>query len=260
MRVAYITLSREGALLIPQLRREFGEIDCYLHEAVAALASARSFAHITELTHEIFSRYEALIYAAPCGVIVRALAGCVVSKLTDPAVVVLDVGARWTVSLLSGHEGGANDLAIRIGNLFDAEPIVTTTTEAVKDLIVGIGCRRGTASNSIIDAVEQALTSIDMPITHVRLLASASVKHDEAGLLEAANQLEIPLRFISMEQIRQCPYVTAQSEFVQKSVGVPAVAEPVALLAGRRTSLILPKTIYNSVTIAIAKESCTSLE
>jgi cobalt-precorrin 5A hydrolase len=260
MRIAYITLSREGASLIPQLKRDFGEIDCYLHNDIAAPESSHGFAHITELTHEIFPRYQALIYAAPCGVVVRALAGCVASKLTDPAVVVLDVGARWAVSLLSGHEGGANDLAIRIANLFDAEPIVTTTTEAVKNLIVGVGCRRDISSSYIIDAVQQALASIDMPITRVRLIASASIKHDETGLLKAAKLLNIPMRFISMEQIRQCPYVTTQSEFVQRSVGVPAVAEPVALLAGRRTSLILPKTIYSSVTVAIARENCMSLE
>src|ERR1039457_6712818 len=111
MRTAFITLSREGVLLIPQFKREFGEIDCYLHEAIEEAENCQSFAHISELTQKIFPHYQALIYAAPCGVVVRSLSGCMVSKLTDPAVVVLDVGARWAVSLLSGHEGGANDLA-----------------------------------------------------------------------------------------------------------------------------------------------------
>ncbi len=260
MKTAFITLSREGSQLIPHFKREFGDIDCYLHKNVAAIGNSQSFAHISELTHEIFPLYRALIYAAPCGVVVRSLAGCVASKLTDPAVVALDVGARWVISLLSGHEGGANNLALRIANLFDAEAIVTTTTEAVKTLIVGIGCRRAIACNRIVDAVEQALARVDMPLSSVRLLASAGVKSDEAGLLEAAAQLHLPLRFISMEQIRQCTYAISQSDFVQKSVGVPAVAEPVALLAGRRTSLLLPKTIFSGVTVAIARENCTSLE
>jgi len=260
MKTAFITLSHEGASLIPQLKQEFGEIDCYLHETVVAVENCRSFAHIADLTREVFPRYRALIYAAPCGVVVRSLAGCFVSKLADPGIVVLDVGARWAVSLLSGHEGGANDLAIRIANLFDAEAVVTTTTEAVKNLIVGVGCRRGVTRSQIVEAIEQALARVEMPLARVRLLASASVKQHEAGLLEAAAQLNLPLRFISMEQIRQCPYDLSQSDFVQKSVGVPAVAEPVALLAGRRTKLILPKTIFNSVTVAIARENCTSLE
>jgi cobalt-precorrin 5A hydrolase len=258
MRAAFITLSSEGASLIPRLRQEFGEIDCYLHDAVV-VENCESFSHIAELTHQIFSRYGALIYAAPCGVVVRSLALCVDSKLTDPAVVVLDVGARWAVSLLSGHEGGANDLAIRIANVFDAEPVITTTTEATKNLIVGIGCRRGIACDKIVDAVQQSLAHLKKPISQVRLLASASVKQDEGGLLEAASQLNIPLRFISMEQIQQCQYITSQSDFVLKSVGVPAVAEPTALLAGRRTRLLLPKTTYSGITVAIAQENCTWL-
>lgn len=260
MTAAFITLSREGASLIPRLRQELGEIDCYLHDAVAEVENCQSFTHIIELTHEIFPRYRALIYAAPCGVVVRSLAGCVASKLTDPAVVVLDVGARWAVSLLSGHEGGANDLAIRVANIFDAEAVLTTTTDAMKDLIVGIGCRRGVACDQIIDSVRRSLVLIDKPLSHVRLLASASVKRDEPGLFEAAVQLKIPLRFISMEQIQQCPYAISQSEFVQKSIGVPAVAEPAALLAGRRTKLLLRKTTYKGITVAIAQENCTSLE
>lgn len=260
MKAAFITLSREGAALIPGLKQELGEMDCYVHEAVAGMENCESFSRIAELTSEIFPRYQALIYAAPCGVVVRSLDGCLASKLSDPAVVVLDVGARWAISLLSGHEGGANDLAIRVANVFDAEAIITTTTEAVKDLIIGIGCRRGIPCDRIVDAVQQSLALVNMTLSRVRLLASASVKRDEAGLLEAAAQLKIPLRFILMEQIQQCSYVISKSDFVQESVGVPAVAEPTALLAGRRTKLILQRTTYNGITVAIARENCTSLE
>jgi cobalt-precorrin 5A hydrolase len=218
-----------------------------------------SFAHVAELTRRIFSKYRALIYAAPCGIVVRSLDGCVISKLTDPAVLVMDVRARWVISLLSGHEGGANTLAMRLANIFDAEPIVTTTTEAEKDLIVGIGCRRGVECARIMDAVRESLKRVEMPETRIRLLASASVKSDEAGLLRAAEEFGIPIRFISMEQIRQCPFAVVRSEFVHKSIGVSAVAEPSALLAGRRTRLILPKTIYSSITVAIALESSSLL-
>jgi cobalt-precorrin 5A hydrolase len=42
---------------------------------------------------------------------------------------------------------------------------------------------------------------------------------------------------------------------VQEKVNLPAVAEPAALLAGRRTRLLLPKTVYHGVTVAIARES-----
>lgn len=256
MKTAYITLSPEGAALIPALEREFGEIDCFVYEAVAELAPrAESFTRIAELTGRIFGLYRGLIYAAPCGVVVRSIAACATSKYTDPAVVVMDAGARWAVSLLSGHEGGANDLALRVANLFDAEPVISTTTEAVKDIIVGVGCRRGAESDAIAGAIEAALAQLNLPLSRVRLLASAEVKRDEVGLLAAGEKLNLPLRFLSMEQLRHCAFAVTPSEFVEASVGVPAVAEPAALLAGRRTTLLLPKTIFNHITVAVAREN-----
>ena len=85
-----------------------------------------------DLTEQIFASYTGLVYIAPTGVVVRAIAPLLRHKTTDPAVVVVDVGGRWAVSLLSGHEGGANELAVTVANILGAEPVVSTTTEAVK--------------------------------------------------------------------------------------------------------------------------------
>jgi cobalt-precorrin 5A hydrolase len=90
----------------------------------------------------------------------------------------------------------------------------------------------------------------------VRLIATADVKAREAGLIEAARQLEIPLRIIASEEIKQAGVAFSRSSFVERSVGLPAVAEPAALLAGRRTRLRLPKTPYEGITVAIAAEQC----
>jgi hypothetical protein len=67
---------------------------------------AECFTKIADLTASLFPVCRALVYAVPCGVVVRAIAPLVNSKYEDPAIVVLDAGGRWAVSLLSGHEGG----------------------------------------------------------------------------------------------------------------------------------------------------------
>jgi cobalt-precorrin 5A hydrolase len=64
---------------------------------------------------------------------------------------------------------------------------------------------------------------------------------------------------VSSEEISATAYSFAHSQFVQEKVDLPAVAEPAALLAGRRTRLILPKRAWDGVTVAIARESCASL-
>lgn len=256
--VAVITFSPEGLKVMQRIAAGM-EVDQYLHQGVDAPSGVHSFERVYDLTEELFSRYRGLVFIAPCGVVVRAIAPLVKHKLGDPAVVCLDVGARYAISLLSGHEGGANRLANDIANLTGAEPVVSTTTEAVKDLVVGVGCRKGKSATEIRAAIMTAMKLIGAGLDQVRCLATADVKQSEAGLLQAAEELELPLRIIDSELIRMSHLACESSDFVQQQVNLPAVAEPAALLSGRRTSLILKKTAFNGITIAIAKENCSSL-
>jgi cobalt-precorrin 5A hydrolase len=256
MKLAIITFSAEGARVAARLAREMPEADLYLHNALPRRARAKRFDAVVALSRKIFRRYDGLVYVCPTGVVVRSIAPLIQHKLTDPAVVVLDVGARYAISLLSGHEGGANALALRVANILGAEPVVTTTTEAVKNLIVGVGCRRGAASDQIVATVREALRKVRATPEQVRLLASADIKAKEKGLIEAAARLGMSLRFIASDEIRATPRKFQRSKFVKNKVNLPAVAEPAALLAGRRTQLILPKTILHGVTVAVARENC----
>ncbi len=261
MKVALITLSKEGAAALRQVKRAMPEAKLFVSNVVdGEYEDAERFDKVVPVVVDSFDKYDGLVFAAPCGAVVRAIAGLVKSKKSDPAVLVLDVGARHVVSLLSGHEGGANDLAVKVSNALGAEPVITTTTEAVKNIIVGVGCRKGKSKNEILYAIKDALKVTGIDIDKVRYIASADVKKNETGLLEAAESLEIPARFIQSEEILASNREFSDSEFVKKSVGLPAVAEPAALLSGRRTKLILRKTKYNGITVAIAKENCSSLE
>jgi len=261
---ALITLSAPGARLLAPLATALPEARLYLHEAVrheqvrgktgGAAPEAERFTKIADLTAALFPRCRGLVYAAPAGVVVRAIAPLVRSKYEDPAVVVLDAGGRWAVSLLAGHEGGANALAIRVANILGAEPVITTTTEALKSVIVGIGCRRGTKADRIVAAVRSALAESGIALDEVRLLASVDIKADETGLLEAAEALDLPIRFIPSDEIRASSRDFSHSPFVEEKVKLPAVAEPAALLAGRRTRFISRKKTYGGITIAIARE------
>jgi len=255
MTIGLVTLSKEGALLADRVRRAIPKSDMYVHENVEGNWDAERFGSIVELTGRIFGKHGGLVYVAPCGVVVRALAPNLKNKIQDPAVVVVDVGARWAISLLSGHEGGANQLAVAVGNILAAEPVISTTTEALKRVIVGVGCRRGVKSEEIVAAIHAALKEADLNLPQVRLLSSASIKADEEGLLAAARELGVPLRFMAPEEIRMSVREFDHSPFVEEKVNLPAVAEPCALLAGRRTRLVLPKRIYDGITIALAEES-----
>ena len=94
------------------------------------------------------------------GIAVRYLQGLPKDKATDPGVVVLDEGCRFAIALLGGHEGGANELAYRVANLTGAVPVITTATETLKPLIVGVGCRKGISAEKISTVIDDALTKI----------------------------------------------------------------------------------------------------
>ncbi|APG27469.1 cobalamin biosynthesis protein CbiG [Syntrophotalea acetylenivorans] len=257
MSVALVSLSAEGLAIARKLAPHLPGAEIHAHECVGRSPDAAAFSGVVPLTRELFSRCRGIVYIMPSGVAVRAIAPLIEHKLRDPAVVVVDVLGRWAISLLCGHEGGANDLTLHIANLLEAEPVITTTSEAAKNLIVGVGCRRGTPADTIVAAVTEGLALVGHNPGEVRYLASADLKADEAGLLETAERLDIPLRLISGAEIRASSRNFNISAFVQDKVALPAVAEPAALLAGRRTRLILPKTIIKSVTVAIARENCS---
>ncbi|MBQ1608351.1 MAG: cobalt-precorrin 5A hydrolase [Lachnospiraceae bacterium] len=84
---------------------------------------------LDEWTKEHFETTEGLIFIGACGIAVRAIAPYLVSKTTDPAVVVVDDMGTFVISLVSGHLGGANDLASMISSRCGAVPVITTATD-----------------------------------------------------------------------------------------------------------------------------------
>ena len=81
---------------------------------------AQSFDDLKSLFAEAFLANHPLICIMATGIVVRHLAPLLKGKDVDPAVVVVDEAGRFAISLLSGHLGGANDLARTVGNLIGA--------------------------------------------------------------------------------------------------------------------------------------------
>ena len=76
-----------------------------------------------------FDSSDALIIVGATGIAVRAIAPHVESKDKDPAVIVVDEKGRYAIPLLSGHLGGANDLAREMAKITGGEAVITTATD-----------------------------------------------------------------------------------------------------------------------------------
>ena len=97
---------------------------------------------IHEWTGQRFQDSDAIVFVGACGIAVRSIAPFVKSKKMDPAVVVVDEQGRFSISLLSGHLGGANELAEEVGEIVHAQPVVTTATDLNDKFAVDIFAKK----------------------------------------------------------------------------------------------------------------------
>ena len=67
---------------------------------------------VMQWAREAFADADALLFIGACGIAVRAIAPLCRNKAADPAVLVMDEMGRHIIPILSGHIGGANDLAL----------------------------------------------------------------------------------------------------------------------------------------------------
>lgn len=125
MNLAYLAFSETGYELATRLSQALGG---------KAYRSGQPDEHgapvdLKEWTRMRFAQCDGLIYVGALGIAVRAIAPFVRDKASDPAVVVIDERALHVIPVLSGHLGGANDLARKIAQVTQSDPVITTATD-----------------------------------------------------------------------------------------------------------------------------------
>ena len=78
---------------------------------------------------EHWEEFEAVVFIGAMGICVRSIAPALKNKYQDPAVVCIDSTGKFVVPVVSGHVGGANELARRLAAAISAEAIVTTQSD-----------------------------------------------------------------------------------------------------------------------------------
>ena len=127
--IAVIAASPPGARLAARLAQAWPEAEC--HVLARYLADGGGHARplrppMSETVGELFERCRGLVVFLPVGAVVRLIAPRLCRKFRDPAVVAVDDGGRYAISVLSSHEGGGNRLAEGVGAVLGAQPIITT--------------------------------------------------------------------------------------------------------------------------------------
>ena len=126
--IALVAFTRAGCTLGRRLTQNLGGT-LWTSERLSASMGLPSCGDLQSWTGERFQDSEALIFISATGIAVRAIAPFVKDKFSDPAVVSVDEAGRFAVPLLSGHVGGANDLARRVAALTGGQAAISTATD-----------------------------------------------------------------------------------------------------------------------------------
>ncbi len=133
MRISIIAITRNGARLGAQISDGFPRGDLFVLQKYAGAAGKKALPFIgdlKELVRKLWPETDGFVFIMAAGIVVRMIAPLLDAKDKDPAVVVMDDAGRFSISLLSGHLGGANELACRCAFLTGAHEIITTATDA----------------------------------------------------------------------------------------------------------------------------------
>ncbi len=180
-----IAFTREGTFLAQRLAAALGG-NAWAPEKFVTSSESGSRCNLPDATplcgtlfdwtEEHFYESSALVFISACGIAVRAIAPFLTDKTRDPAVVCLDEKGENIISLLSGHTGGANDLARHIAKITGGCAIITTATDLAGVTAVDSWARENNfvvdnpetikkISSAILDGekVGVAVTEISMP-------------------------------------------------------------------------------------------------
>ena len=321
---AVIAFTRRGAELGKGLAEGL-RATLHVPPRFAAEVGAEAYHSLEGWTAEMWAAKEALIFVGACGIAVRAIAPHVKDKFSDPAVVSVDEGGAFVVPLLSGHVGGANELAVKVAALTGGQAVISTATDvnglfavdvwarerdmaitdrrlakevsaallegkpvgfasdfshpcpagltqgpaelgvwvtwktgknpfprtlrlAPRGLILGVGCKKGTAREAMEEAVTAALAGYE-PLA-VAAVATIDLKEKEPGLLDFCAAHHLPLTVYSAAELAAVAGDFTPSAFVKGVTGVDNVCERAAVRAGG--ALLVPKQAKNGVTVAVA--------
>lgn len=341
-KIAVLALTAGGARLAEVLAKGLGDIRIYLPKRLQDQhfpVNATYFTDWRQVASEAFKCHRRLVFIMACGIVVRTLAPWLGNKSSDPAVVVLDEKGKFAISLLSGHVGGANQLASQVAQISGGTPVITTATDVnqapavdllardvnctpypasrvklfnrwlaegekvnlysrwplpedlqrgfcyiekesqftkespmvyltnqlvpptehlrlmlrPRNLVVGLGCRKGVTLQQVLTAVKTAFRLGNYSLLSLARLATVDLKLQEPALQQAAAYFKVPLVAVAREEIAKLDGQFTPSDFVQQKIGVGGVCEPAAMIASGGGQIGVPKQKLGPVTVAIAE-------
>lgn len=134
-RILMLACSESGYALMQRLRRRWEASEDHADTEIICKVKCSALQELSEedsleaVVGKYFDKVGAIIFFAAAGIAVRCIAPYIGHKSVDPAVIAVDGTGRYCIPLLSGHAGGANELARRLADCIGAQAVITTATD-----------------------------------------------------------------------------------------------------------------------------------
>lgn len=268
---AIIGLDAKGTFVISLLSGHFGganQLTRIIAKGIGATPVITTASEITgKLSVDELSKLLHLSIQNPKSLVAVNAAIVDVKKIV--LVVVGDV--KFSLNQVSCYEirkAKTNAKALEIVEDYDAGIVVITddlrigksskpiTVLKTRKIVVGLGARRDSSPESMVEAVEFALAKTGLSLGQINSVATVDIKRSSQSMINAVKKLGLPLEFLSVDALRSLKYqgLSPDSLMVQEKIGVGGVCERAALIAaGKNSKLLLKKTKLNGTTVAIAE-------
>lgn len=137
MMIAVVSITKHGIALAGRVVAALPGAQLFAPEKFRAEADAAApgAAHcyagkVGEQVPALFAAFDGIVAIVSLGAVVRLIAPHLKGKEVDPAVVVVDEAGKFAIPVLSGHLGGANQLAGHLATALGAQAVLTTASDA----------------------------------------------------------------------------------------------------------------------------------
>lgn len=166
--IAIVAITKKGIEIAKRIRNALSESEIHVPEKFRDSDPSIIFfsESVTNRIEPLFLGYTSLICIFSLGAVIRLISPHLKDKKNDPAVIVIDDTAKFVISTLSGHLGGANELTLKVAEILNSIPVITTAADVNKTIAIDL---LGKKFNWVIDNFENVTKVSAMMVNEERI-------------------------------------------------------------------------------------------
>lgn len=160
MKLACLSFSEKGGLLGENIKGLEGK------HSIIHIENSKYDGGIKEFLKDNWNEFQGFIFISATGIAVRMINPYIRNKAVDPAIVVMDDYGKYSISLLSGHLGGANEIALWISKKINTIPVITTASDSRNIESIDMFAKK---NNYYIDDMKSITEITAMMVNHKKI-------------------------------------------------------------------------------------------